>query len=163
FGLHLEKTPGPFLERMIALWDVRATVDPATVALAAGSLLVLTLMARFVKRIPGAIVVLLIATVLTTALGLHVDTIGSRFGGIPHVQFPKPHLELIPGLIGPAITVAMLGAIESLMSAVVADRMTRDKHNPNVELVAQGIANVFTPIVGGLPATGAIARTATNI
>jgi SulP family sulfate permease len=96
-----------------------------------------------------------------------VETIGSRFGGIPsglpQIQIPAFDPALITKLISPAVTVAMLGAIESLMSAVVADRMSGDRHNPNVELIAQGVANVISPMVGGLPATGAIARTATNI
>src|SRR6185312_13268680 len=93
--------------------------------------------------------------------------IGTRFGGIPsgfpRLQIPKFRFDLLRPLISPAITVAMLGAIESLMSAVVSDRMSGDKHNPNVELIGQGIANIFSPLFGGLPATGAIARTATNI
>ena len=96
-----------------------------------------------------------------------VETIGTRFGGIPaglpRLPCPRSEPALIPTLLRPAITVAMLGAIESLMSAVVADRMGGDRHNPNVELVAQGIANIASPLFGGLPATGAIARTATNI
>src|SRR3989442_287103 len=98
---------------------------------------------------------------------LPVETIGTRFGGIPsgmpHLDLPAFRPELIHGLLGPALTVAMLGAIESLMSAVVSDRMSNDRHNPNVELVAQGVANIVSPMFGGLPATGAIARTATNI
>jgi SulP family sulfate permease len=96
-----------------------------------------------------------------------VETIGTRFGGIPrglpHLQIPVFRTDLIHGLLGPAVTVAMLGAIESLMSAVVSDRMSNDHHNPNVELMAQGVANIASPMFGGLPATGAIARTATNI
>jgi SulP family sulfate permease len=100
-------------------------------------------------------------------LKLPVDTIGSRFGGVPsglpRLHIPEFHPHLMLPLISPAITVAMLGAIESLMSAVVADRMSGDKHNPNVELIAQGVANVASPMFGGLPATGAIARTATNV
>jgi SulP family sulfate permease len=98
---------------------------------------------------------------------LPVDTIGTRFGGIPsglpHLVVPRFRTDLIHGLLGPAFTVAMLGAIESLMSAVVSDRMSNDRHNPNVELIGQGVANIFSPMFGGLPATGAIARTATNI
>ena len=122
---------------------------------------------RAVPAIPGAIVALVAGTAAVMALGLPVETIGSRFGGIPAgfpaPHFPEFHAALIPTLIQPALTVAMLGAIESLMSAVVADRMSGDRHNPNVELVAQGIANIASPLFGGLPATGAIARTATNI
>ena len=104
---------------------------------------------------------------IVTALRLPVETIGSRFGGIPiglpPLSVPQFHVQLIPDAASPALTVALLGALESLMSAVVADRMSGDRHNPNVELVAQGIANIVSPLFGGLPATGAIARTATNI
>lgn len=134
FGLTLAKTPGPFLERMVALWDAKGTFDLTTFAVSAGSLIALILMVRYVKKVPGAIVALLAATVVVSLAHLHVDTIGTRFGGIPQglprFQIPTLHVNLIPGLLGPAITVAMLGAIESLMSAVVADRMTRDKHQP---------------------------------
>ena len=110
---------------------------------------------------------LVLATCAVYFFKLPVETIGTRFGGIPsglpHLQIPKFRTDLIHGLLGPAFTVAMLGAIESLMSAVVSDRMSNDRHNPNVELIGQGVANVFSPMFGGLPATGAIARTATNI
>ena len=116
---------------------------------------------------PGYIVALLGGTILVVAMKLPVETIGTRFGGIPGgwppFEVPKFHADLIPLLVSPALTVAMLGAIESLMSAVVADRMGGDKHNPNVELIAQGVANIASPLFGGLPATGALARTATNI
>jgi sulfate permease, SulP family len=110
---------------------------------------------------------LVAGTIAARARGLDVETIGTRFGGIPSglpsFHLPRFRPELIPGLIVPAMTVAMLGAIESLMSAMVADRMSGDRHDSNVELVAQGIANIASPLFGGLPATGAIARTATNI
>jgi SulP family sulfate permease len=100
-------------------------------------------------------------------LNLPVETVGSRFGGVPSglpdFQVPAFAPSLMLTLLSPAVTVAMLGAIESLMSAVVADRMSGDRHNPNVELVAQGVANILSPMFGGLPATGAIARTATNV
>jgi SulP family sulfate permease len=121
---------------------------------------------RLLGRIPGYIVVLVLGTVVA-ALGWPVETIGTRFGGIPSglpsIAWPDFHLDMILTLASPALTVALLGAIESLMSAIVADRMSGDRHNPNVELVAQGVANVASGLVGGLPATGAIARTATNI
>ena len=116
---------------------------------------------------PGSVVALLIGTALAWALHLPLETIETRFGGIPSgLAGPRvPHFraDLILPLLSPTLTVAMLGAIESLLSAVVADRMSGDKHNPNVELFAQGVANIVSPLVGGLPATGAIARTATNI
>src|SRR3989440_338705 len=119
------------------------------------------------KRIPGPIVAMLGATATAFVLKLPVETIGTRFGGIPsglpHLVVPRWHASLVHGLLGPAFTVAMLGAIESLMSAVVSDRMSNDRHNPNVELIGQGVANIVSPMFGGLPATGAIARTATNI
>jgi len=122
---------------------------------------------RWLPKIPPYILALVGGTAAVAVLGLHVETIGTRFGGIPSglpaIHVPKFRADLIVGLISPALTVAMLGAIESLMSAVVADRLSGDRHNPNVELVAQGVANVVSPLIGGLPATGAIARTATNI
>src|SRR6202142_3953330 len=131
------------------------------------ALALILLFARYVKRVPGYIIALFAGTAAVVIFRLPVETIGTRFGGIP-AGFPKliiPHfrVDLLRPLISPAITVAMLGAIESLMSAVVSDRMSGDKHNPNVELAAQGVANILSPLFGGLPATGAIARTATNI
>ncbi len=167
FGLHLDKVPSEFWLRMKALvaaapsWSLRATL------LAAGTVAVILVCRTISNRIPGAIVAMLGATVAAFLLKLPVETIGTRFGGIPsgmpHFALPQWHARLVHGLLGPAFTVAMLGAIESLMSAVVSDRMSNDRHNPNVELIGQGIANVFSPMFGGLPATGAIARTATNI
>src|SRR6185503_9668623 len=122
---------------------------------------------KLLPRISGTVCVLLGGTLIVWVLGLPLETVGSRFGGIPtglpHFALPAFRPELMLALLSPALTVAMLGAIESLMSAVVADRMSGDRHNPNVELVAQGLANLASPLVGGLPATGAIARTATNI
>jgi SulP family sulfate permease len=112
-------------------------------------------------------VVLVGVTFITALTGLHVETIGTRFGGttgtLPHVALPHFRPDLILTLLSPALTIAMLGAVESLLSAVVADRLGGDRHNPNVELIAQGLANIASPLVGGLPATGALARTATNI
>jgi SulP family sulfate permease len=130
-------------------------------------LLIIILAMRYLPRIPGYIIALVAGTLVVAVFGLSVETIGSRFGGIPSglpkFAIPRLRLDLLHAVLSPALTVAMLGAIESLMSAVVADRMSGDKHNPNVELIAQGIANVASPLFGGLPATGAIARTATNI
>jgi sulfate permease, SulP family len=167
FGLHIEKMPGVFWLRMEVLAANFHTLSFAATALAGSTVLLLIVCRGISPRIPGPIVVMLLATGAVYFFHLPVETIGSRFhgipGGLPHLQMPKFRSDLIHGLLGPAFTVAMLGAIESLMSAVVSDRMSNDRHNPNVELVAQGVANFFSPMFGGLPATGAIARTATNI
>jgi SulP family sulfate permease len=167
FGLHLDKVPGVFWLRMEALAGSFHTLSIEATALAVFTLLTLIICRSVSARIPGPIVALILATAAVYFFKLPVETIGTRFGGIPsglpHLQIPKFRTDLIHGLLGPAFTVAMLGAIESLMSAVVADRMSNDRHNPNMELMAQGVANVFSPMFGGLPATGAIARTATNI
>jgi len=167
FGLQMDKVPSLFLERIVGLVTNAGTFQPATLALGLGSLALLIVFARWLKAVPGAIVALVLGTAATAVFGLTVDTVGSRFGGIPSglpsLAIPTFRPELMGTLLSPALTVAMLGAIESLMSAVVADRMTGDRHNPNVELMAQGVANIAAPLVGGLPSTGAIARTATNI
>src|SRR5579863_2741500 len=167
FGLRLDKVPGVFWLRMEALARSFHTLSSEATMLAAFTVLVLIICRILSPRIPGPIVALVTATAAVYFFKLPVETIGTRFNGIPsglpHLAIPKFRTELIHGLLGPAFTVAMLGAIESLMSAVVSDRMSNDRHNPNVELVAQGVANVFSPMFGGLPATGAIARTATNI
>ena len=167
FGIQLATVPGAFWPRVRALVEHAGTFSPAGTALAITALVSVTVWNRWVQRIPGYIVVLLAGTTIVTALKLPVETIGSRFGGIPTgwppLVIPTFHIHLIPTLASPALTIALLGALESLMSAVVADRMGGDRHNPNVELIAQGVANVVSPLFGGLPATGAIARTATNI
>ncbi len=167
FGLRLEHNPGEFFARMKELIEHASTISLPATALSVISLVVILATPRITKRVPGYIIALVAGTAAATLLHLPVETIGTRFGGIPaglpHLQLPEFHTNLILPLISSAVTIAMLGAIESLMSAVVADSMCGDKHNPNVELVAQGVANIVSPIFGGLPATGAIARTATNI
>ena len=167
FGLQIEKVPGVFWVRMEAVAANFKTLNYEATTLAVLTLVILILCRVVSGRIPGPIVVLVGGTLAVYFLKLPVETIGTRFHGIPsglpHLALPKFRPELIHGLLGPAMTVAMLGAIESLMSAVVADRMSGDRHNPNVELMAQGVANIASPLFGGLPATGAIARTATNI
>lgn len=167
FGLRMDHVPGDFFHRMKAFAQAWSTVSiPATV-LSVASVAVMILCLKFAKRIPGAILVTFGATAAVVLLKLPVETIGTRFGGIPSglptLVVPQLHYDMVRELLSPAFTVAMLGAIESLMSAVVSDRMSNDKHNPNVELVAQGVANIVSPLFGGLPATGAIARTATNV
>jgi SulP family sulfate permease len=167
FGIPLEEVPGEFIERMRALAEQADMASPITTVVGAGVLALIVIWNRLVPRVPGYVVALLTGTVIVTVLRLPLDTIGTRFGGIPaglpDIQLPAFRPELILTLLSPTLTIAVLGAIESLMSAVVADRMTGTKHNSNVELFAQGIANILSPLVGGLPATGAIARTATNI
>jgi len=167
FGLRMEHVPGDFFHRMGAIAENFQTLNWAATALGIASVLVMILCVRFFKRLPGAIVVCFGATAAVSFFQIPVETIGTRFGGIPsglpHVVVPKLQPALLLHLLSPAVIVAMLGAIESLFSAVVSDRMSHDKHNPNVELIAQGVANIFSPLFGGLPATGAIARTATNV
>lgn len=167
FGLKIDKVPGDFLDRMEVLGKNFRTLSVEETCIGVGALVVILFCAKFLKRVPGYIVALVAGTAAVYLLHLNVATIGTRFGGIPaglpKLEIPQFRPSLFRPLISPAMTVAMLGAIESLMSAVVSDRMSGDKHNPNVELVGQGIANIFSPLFGGLPATGAIARTATNI
>ena len=167
FGLHIDKMPGDFLGRLAAIirhWD---SLSPAATLVSSISLLVLVFFRHKIRRLPGSIVVLFAATAIAWGFHLPLETIETRFGGIPsgwpHFAPPQIRFDLVLSLLSPALTVAMLGAIESLLSAVVSDRMSGDKHKPNVELFAQGVANLVSPLFGGLPATGAIARTATNI
>ena len=167
FGLKIDHLPGEFIGRMEALARNWQTYSLSATAVSLGALTLIILLRRTHPRVPGTIAALLAGSVIIWAFGLPLETIETRFGGIPsgapRLVFPSFRPDLILTLLSPALTVAMLGAIESLLSAVVADRMSGDKHNPNVELFAQGVANIFSPLVGGLPATGAIARTATNI
>jgi sulfate permease, SulP family len=167
FGLKIEHVPGEFWARVETLARNFGTISYTETLLGVWALIVILFCVRRLPKVPGYIVALFVGTALVWVLKLPVETIGTRFGGIPsglpRLNIPVFHFSHLRPLIGPAITVAMLGAIESLMSAVVSDRMSGDKHNPNVELVAQGIANIVSPLFGGLPATGAIARTATNI
>jgi SulP family sulfate permease len=169
FGLKIEHVPGNFLGRLEVVAQNFRTISFEETGLAVLALVLILIFRKYFPRVPGYIVALFVGTALVWIFHLPVETIGTRFGGIPSglpaLKIPQFHLDLIRPLISPAITVAMLGAIESLMSAVVADRMfgKGEKHKPNVELIAQGVANFVSPLMGGLPATGAIARTATNI
>jgi sulfate permease, SulP family len=156
-----------FLPKMGQYLD---TFDQLNVAaLAVGACVVVFLIfwpSRWQQRVPGSIVALILASLAVKFFGLHVTTIGEKWGiprGFPLPHLPNLQLAAIPKLIGPAFTIAMLGAIESLLSAVVADGLTNDRHDSNQELMAQGIANIVSPFFGGIPATGAIARTGTNI
>jgi SulP family sulfate permease len=159
--------PGEFFEKMYYIGKNIYKTDFLTVVLALLSLTIILLMPKITSRIPGSIVALLGVTACVGFFGIPVETIGSKFGGIPtglpQIQIPEFHASLILPLLPAAFTVALLAALESLLSAVVADSMSGDRHNSNVELVAQGIANLTVPFFGGIPVTGAIARTATNI
>jgi len=166
FGLKIDKVPSEFFARVKTLTAHFGTLDVATVILAAVSLAIILLVPELSSRVPGSIVALLLSTAAVMLFHLPVATIGTSFGGIPsglpsfHIPMFRP--DLILPLLPSAMTVAILAAVESLLSAVVADSMIGDRHNSNAELVAQGVANLTTPLVGGIPVTGAIARTATN-
>ena len=166
FGLKTGPAPGEFFARMKTLAAAFPTLDATTVGLAASSLAIILIVPRFIPRLPGSILALILGTAAVVLFHLPVATIGSAFGGIPaglpsfHIPAFRP--DLILPLLPSAFTVAFLAAVESLLSAVVADSMSGDRHNSNAELVAQGIANLVSPLAGGIPVTGAIARTATN-
>ena len=166
-GLEMDAVPAPFL----AKWDAYAhafdSVNPWALVVAVATFTIILVWPRIERRIPGPFVALIATTVLVQLLHLPVETIGARFGvihaGLPHPSLPHVTLALVASLAAPAFTIAMLAAIESLLSAVVADGMIGGRHRSNMELVAQGVANLVSPIFGGMPATGAIARTATNV
>jgi len=166
-GLRISAVPPEFLAKWRAYAAALPTASQAAIALAAGSLAILLVWPRVSRTIPGPIVAIVAASAAAAALHLPVETIGTRFGEI-RASLPAPHLpaislERVRELFSPALTVALLAAIESLLSAVVADGMIGSRHKSNVELVGQGIANIASALFGGIPATGAIARTATNI
>ena len=167
FGLRIAEMPDDFIERMRVVALHFHTISWPATMLGIATVATVLITPRVFRRVPGTIVAMLGVSIAAVMMALPVETIGTRFGGVPsglpRIQFPAMQWTMLPDLLVPAMTVAMLGAIESLLSATVADRMMGTRHNPNVELMAQGVANFFSPIVGGLPATGAIARTATNI
>jgi SulP family sulfate permease len=166
-GLEMDAVPASF----VAKWDAYAhafdSVNPWALVVAVATFTIILVWPKIERRIPGPFVALIVTTVGAHLLRLPVETIGARFGvihaGLPHPSLPPITLALVASLAGPAFTIAMLAAIESLLSAVVADGMIGGRHRSNMELVAQGVANLVSPIFGGMPATGAIARTATNV
>jgi len=166
-GLRIEQVPPEFFGKWAAYLTNLGSADAATASVALGTLLVLALWPRFSVRLPAPFVALIAGTVAVRLLDLPVETIGTRFGAInaslPRPAFPHVTEAMLVSLVGPALTIAFLAAIESLLSAVVADGMIGGRHRSNMELVAQGAANLITPLFGGIPATGAIARTATNV
>ncbi|MCG8470378.1 MAG: sulfate permease [Desulfobacterales bacterium] len=166
-GLTVTEASGTFLSKLFAYANASDTLSPQACFIGALTLTILMVWPKITRKVPGSVVAILLTTCLAAFLGLDVETIGSRFGSVPSSlpspSIPKIDLATIKQLSSPAFTIAMLAAIESLLSAVVADGMIGKRHNANMELVAQGLANIAAPIFGGIPATGAIARTATNI
>jgi len=165
-GLSIAEVPAEFLSRLSVIAFHLNTLNASAVVLAFASLAIILITPRLFPRIPGSILALTGATFAVYLLGLPVETIGSKFGGIPSglppIEIPAFRPDLILLLLPSALTVAILAAVESLLSAVVADSMIGDRHNSNAELIAQGAANLVVPMFGGIPVTGAIARTATN-
>lgn len=167
FGLQIDKVPPQFLEKCTIFCLQAYTWNKWAFLVASSTLVLLCILRRFYPRLPGAMVAITLATVMSYIFNLPLETIYSKFGEIPRVlptpSFPVISYDLIKKVFPDAITIAMLGAIESLLSAVVADGMTGNRHRSNCELVAQGLANIGSIIFGGIPATGAIARTSANI
>ena len=167
FGLTIDEVPSEFFDKWITYYDSINSINYYVLGIALLSLAIILYWPKITRRIPGSLIAIIVSTLLVMFFNLPVDTIGSKFGEIsselPKFQMVEINLELIRNLIVPATVIALLAAIESLLSAVVADGMIGGKHRSNMELIAQGIANIITPLFGGIPATGAIARTATNI
>lgn len=166
-GLKMGNVPADFIGKWLAFGQHLGSINWYAVAISAFTLFTVTLWPKVTHKIPGSLVAILVTTLVTSIVRLPIETIGSRFGSIasalPLPVMPRVSLQVLQQMIRPAFTIAMLGSIESLLSAVVADGMTGGNHRSNTELVAQGIANICSSIFGGIPATGAIARTATNI
>lgn len=170
-GMQMSENPSDFIEKWLAYFHNIGNIDPWSTAMGLLSIVIITLTPKISKKIPGSLIAIIIVTIIALILKNYFDintieTIGDRFSinaKIPEAQMPSLSWDAIKGLAGPAFTIAILGAIESLLSATVADGVTGDHHRSNTELIGQGIANLATPLFGGIPATGAIARTMTNI
>jgi SulP family sulfate permease len=166
-GLQMGAVPSDFLEKWSSFWDNSSSVNLSAILIALATIGITALWPRLTRKIPGSLIAILVTTAIVQFLHLPVETIGSKFGSIPS-SLPAPVIPsldfaTIKQLIQPAFTIALLAAIESLLSAVVADGMIGGSHRSNMELVAQGAGNLFSALFGGIPATGAIARTATNV
>jgi SulP family sulfate permease len=166
-GLQMQTVPADFVEKWEAYIEHLPTFNPFALAIGAAALLIIIFWPRVTPKIPGSLIAILIVTTIVHLFKLPVETIGSRFGSVPNhlpgPQVPELSWKLISKMFSPAVTIALLAAIESLLSAVVADGMLGTRHRSNMELIAQGVGNVLSPVFAGMPATGAIARTATNI
>ena len=166
-GLNIEKLPAEFIEKMEVIYHNLNSFNYIAFLLGISTIIISILWNKKFKKIPGSLIAIIITTLAVSLFHLPVETIGSQFGSVPNtfepLQFPDISFKLVKELFYPSLTIALLAGIESLLSAVVADGMIGTKHNSNMELIGQGIANLLTPIFGGIPATGAIARTATNI
>jgi len=166
-GLAVDKVPADFLEKIPTLWAARGTFDLLSFAIAVVTIILIVFLRRIAPRFPGLIVAIGAGSALVALMALPVDTLGSRFGELPSQlpwpQLPDLSLARITELLPSAFIIAFLAAVESLLSAMVADKMIEGQHRPNAELTAQGVANIASALFMGLPATGAIARTATNI
>lgn len=166
-GLSIDEVPAPFIEKWIAYFYHIRSINFWAVGIGGVTIAIILSIMRYFKQLPGAFIALIVTTLAVTLFNIPVDTIGSRFGEVSGFtvipSFPSVTLEKVTHLLVPAFTIAFLAAIESLLSAVVADGMIGGRHRSNTELIAQGIANIVTPLFGGIAATGAIARTATNI
>ena len=171
FGMQIEKVPSDFVEKWICYANNVSTIDLWSLFIGMLSLVTIIVLPRISKKIPGSLIAIILTTVVALVLRNYlgitsIETIGDRFSissDMPGADVPELSWLTMKGLVQPALTIALLGAIESLLSATVADGVIGDRHNSNNELIGQGIANLVTPIFGGIPATGAIARTMTNI
>lgn len=167
FGLHISKVPADFIEKWSAYFENWSKVNWYAIAIAVGTVLLTLYFQKLHKKIPGSIIAIILSTIIVSIFNVPVDTIESNFGDIPNKfsipSIPHVDFETIKSLVQPAFAIALLGSIESLLSAVVSDSMIGGKHRSNMELVAQGAANIVSSVFGGIPATGAIARTATNV
>lgn len=165
-GLPIDKLPAEFIEKWEVYFHHMQDFNPSAILITLGTIIITVFSGRVIPKIPGSFVAIILMTILVSVFGIQVSTIESIFGEIPNnIEFTMPTIQFdqLGQYLQPALTIALLGAIESLLSAVVADGMISSNHRSNTELIAQGIANVVTPFFGGIPATGAIARTATNV
>ncbi|BCN30668.1 sulfate permease [Anaeromicropila herbilytica] len=166
-GLKMGSVPSEFIEKMKSYGEHISTINGSALLIGVISLLILIFWPKITDKIPGSLIAVIVTTILVKFMGMHVNTIGSVYGELssqlPTPQVPDFSFKVIKSLISPAFTIALLAGIESLLSCVVSDGMIGSKHRSNMELIAQGVGNIFSSLFGGLPATGAIARTAANV